>query len=285
MKNRFNFFGAADISGTYSIIEEFFLSFSVGMLMNIRVLFCSLSLIILHMSGALYASCGGCSRGQGIVSEGTATAGTAGLPGLPGAAGLPGLQGVPGAPGTPGAPGVPGVPGSPGLAGGLIDYAFIYRADALGGQQLMPGLSQVLFTVNGPFAPSSTFSHTAGSANLAIHTTGTYLARYKVIVALAHTSATSSFALALDSGSGPQVLVGSDRSTNIGPGAASLTMTGEFIFTIASPPPVAGVLLSVINAGGAATIAGPTTNIGADNTGTTPTAFTSATLFVQKIAN
>jgi hypothetical protein len=253
--------------------------------MNLRILSCLLALIISHMSGVLHASCSGCSRGQSIVSEGTTSAGAAGLNGLPGAAGLPGLQGVPGAPGTPGAPGVPGIPGSPGLAGGLVDYALIYRASGTGGPQNILGGNQVQFTFNGPFAPSSTFSHVAGSTNLAIHTTGTYLARYKLIIELAHTSATSTFALALDTGLGPQVLVGSDRSTNIAPGAASLTMVGEIIFKVTSPPPPAGVLLSVINAGGAASVPGATTDIGADETATTPTAITSATLFVQKIAN
>ncbi len=253
--------------------------------MNLRLLPCLLALSISYVSSDLHAACKGCSRGQSIVSEGTSSAGAAGLPGLPGAAGLPGLQGVPGAPGTPGAPGVPGIPGSPGLAGGLIDYLFIYRADPTGGPQLMPGGSQVLFNTNGPIAPGSTFTHIAGSANVAINTTGTYMARYKVIIQLAHTSAISTFALALDTGSGPKVIAGSDRSTNIAPGAASLTMVGETIFTVTSPPPVGGVLLSVINAGGAGTIPGATTNIGADESASTPTAVTSATLFVQKIGN
>ena len=124
--------------------------------MNLRILPYLLALIISQMSGVLHASCRGCSRAQGIVAEGTAAAAALGLNGLPGAAGLPGLQGVPGAPGTPGAPGVPGTPGSPGIAGGLIDYAFIYRADGSGGAQDIPGGSMVLFNLDGPIAPGST---------------------------------------------------------------------------------------------------------------------------------
>ena len=255
-------------------------------MMNSRLLPCLLGWTLLHTHGVLDAACKGCSRGQALVAEGTATAGAAGLPGLNGAAGLPGLQGVPGAPGTPGAPGVPGAPGSPGIAGGLVDYAFIYYADAGGGQQAIGPLGQVQFNSDGPFAPGSTFSHASGSPNLAIHTTGTYVARYKLIIAIAHTNATSTFALALDTGSGPQVLAGSDRSTSIPTGDASLTMVGETVFTILSPPPLGGALLSVINAGGATTNPGLATNIGTQNSvGGTPTAFTSATLTVQKIAN
>jgi hypothetical protein len=170
----------------------------------------------------------------------------------------------------------------------LLDYAFIYDADVTGGQQTIPGGNQVVFNSNGPFAPGSTFVHSAGSADLAINTTGTYFARYKVIVAIAHsTSGVSTFALALDSGTGagPQVLAGSDRSTDIPTGDASLTMIGETVFTISTTPPSGGALLSVINAGGALTSPGPTTDIGADESGTTPTAVTSVTLFVQKVAN
>jgi hypothetical protein len=250
--------------------------------MNLRIIPCLLALIL---SQNLNAACKGCSRGQGLVSEGTATAAAAGLNGIAGAAGLPGLQGVPGAPGTPGAPGVPGIPGSPGLAGGLLDYAFIYRADATGGPQNITGGNKVLFNLDGLFAPSSTFTHISGSSDIGIHTTGTYVARYKLVVDVAHTSAISTFALALDTGSGSQVLAGSDRSTDIAPGAASLTMVGETIFRISSPPPSGGFLLSVINAGGAGTIPGATTDIGADESASTPTAVTSATLFIQKIAN
>ncbi len=253
--------------------------------MNLRIFPCLLALIVSYESGVLQASCGGCSRGAGIVAEGTATAAAAGLNGIAGAAGLPGLQGVPGAPGTPGAPGVPGIPGSPGLAGGLIDYAFIYRQDGIsGGSQIIPGGDAVLFTNNGPIAPGSTFTHTAGSGNLVINSTGTYLARYKVLIALAHPNAVQTFALALNTGSGPQVIVGSDRSTNIGPGAASLTMVGESVFTISSVP-AGGVLLSVINAGGSSSTPGATAGIAADFTGSTPNSLTSATLSVQKISN
>lgn len=253
--------------------------------MNLRILQCLLAMTVIYTSNNLDAACKGCSRGEHIVSEGTATAAAAGLPGLPGAAGLPGLQGVPGAPGTAGAPGVPGIPGSPGLAGGLLDYAFVFRADPTGGPQTIAGGSQVQFNTLGLIAPGSTLAFTPTSPNIAILTTGTYIARYKLIIELAHPSSTSTFALALDTGTGPAVLAGSDRSTLIAPGAASLTMVGETIFKVTTTPPVGGVLLSVINAGGAGTTPGATTAIGADESATTPTAVTSATLFVQKIAN
>ena len=55
--------------------------------MNVRMFPCLLALIISDMSGVLYASCGGCSRGQNIVAEATATAASTGLSGLLGAAG------------------------------------------------------------------------------------------------------------------------------------------------------------------------------------------------------
>jgi hypothetical protein len=178
---------------------------------------------------------------------------------------------------------VPGVAGSPGLAGGLLDYAFVYRASPSGGPQTILGDSQVLFTNTGLIAPGSTFSFTPTSPNIAINSTGTYIARYRLIVALSHPNAVTTFALALDTGTGPTVLAGSDRSTDLA-AADSLTMVGETIFSIATPPPPGGFLLSVINAGGAATTPGALAGIGADNTGSTPTALTSATLFVQKIA-
>jgi hypothetical protein len=244
-----------------------------------------LTLTVSHISGGLYAGCKGCSRGQSLVSEGTATAAAAGLSGLPGAAGLPGLSGVAGATGATGTTGATGATGATGSTGGLIDYAFIYRATSDGGPQTIPGGSKVLFNTDGVFASGTTFTHSTGSANLAIHSTGTYLARYKLIILLAHTNSVSSFAFALNSGSGDVLLAGSDRSTDIAPGAASLTMVGECIFTISSTPPAGGDLLSVINAGGTGLTAGATTDIGADNSGTTTAAITSATLCIQKIGN
>jgi hypothetical protein len=135
-----------------------------------------------------------------------------------------------------------------------------------------------LFNFDGPIVPTGTFSHASGSANVAIHSTGTYIARYKVIVRLAHTNTVSTFALALDS----QVLAGSDRSTSMPTGDASLTMIGETIFRISALPVSGASLLSVINAGGPGNSPGVTTDIGTAITGT---AVTSATLFVQKIAN
>jgi hypothetical protein len=229
--------------------------------------------LLLHNSHPLFASCGGCSRGQSIASEGEATASSAGLPGLPGAAGLPGLQGAPGAPGTPGAPGVPGIPGSPGLPGGLLDYAFVWKSDILGIPQLVLAGNSILFDQAGAFAPGSTFTFAPASTTVAINTVGTYLARYVVTLAAGH-AVPSTFALALDN----VVIQGSDRSSWIAGGAGSITMIGERIFRISSPPPVGGNLLSVINAGFLAN--GATTVIGSNTPATT-----SASLFIQKLSN
>jgi hypothetical protein len=254
--------------------------------MKLRMLPCLLLLTIPHMGAVLHASCGGCERAKNLVSEGTVTAGAAGLPGLPGAAGLAGLQGVPGAPGTPGAPGVPGTPGSPGLAGGIVDYAFIYRDDSTGspgGAQIIPGDGFVLFTTNGSIAPGSTFGHVVGAPNVTINTTGTYLARYKLIISTGNTPNQSTFALALDTGSGPQVLAGSDRTAYI-IAADSTIMVGETIFTVSSSSTIPAQLY-VMNAGSSLTLPGAPTEIGSDFSGSTPTAITSATLFIQKIAN
>lgn len=231
--------------------------------------------LLINDSHTLFASCGGCSRGQSIAGEGNAAAASAGLPGLPGAAGLPGLQGVPGAPGTPGAPGVPGVPGSPGLPGGLLDYGFVWQSDTsgtVGPNQMIPSGSAILFDQAGNFAPSSTFTFAPSSTTVAIHTVGTYLARYVVTLAAGH-SVPSTFALALDG----IVIQGSDRSSWVAGGAGSITMVGERIFRISSTPPVGGNLVSVVNAGFLG--AGPATVIGS----LTP-ATTSASLFIQKLS-
>lgn len=240
--------------------------------MNLRALPCLVALIISLISGDLYAICKGCSRGQGLSNEATDIAVSAGLPGLPGAAGAPGLQGVPGAPGTPGAIGVPGIPGAPGLAGGIADYAFVYFATPGGGQQAVAAapVGMVLFNNSGPIAPTVTYSFTAPSTFVTINTTGTYSARYKVIVSLSHPSGTQVFALSLNGVTIP----GSDRSTDVPTGNDSLTMVGESVFRVSSAP----AILSVSNPGLT------TNNIGADNP-MVPNAFTSATLFVQKLAN
>src|SRR5580658_5519718 len=109
--------------------------------MNSRIgaLLMTCFMLLINDESSLYASCGGCTRGQGLAEEGTVSSGAAGLPGLPGAAGLPGLAGVPGAPGTPGAPGIPGAPGTPGLAGGVLDYAMIVNTSAGTGQAIASG--------------------------------------------------------------------------------------------------------------------------------------------------
>lgn len=231
--------------------------------MIFRMLTLLLTITVLHSQSALQASCSGCSRGQSLVSEATSSATSAGLPGLPGAAGLPGLAGV------PGAPGVAGPPGSPGLPGGLLDYAMLF-----GSTQAVLSGQNILFNLpDGPFAPSSTFSHLPGSAQLAIHSVGTYLARYVVTVALAHGVPTT-FTLALNGA----VLQGSDRSSNIPTGAGELTMVGEVIFRISSAPPANGDLLTVMNAGFLGN--GPNTAIDA-----LAPANTAVSLFVQKLSS
>jgi hypothetical protein len=231
-----------------------------------------LTFISLFLGGspALFASCGGCSRGQGIAAEGNAAAATAGLPGLPGAAGLPGLQGVPGAPGTPGAPGIPGIPGSPGLPGGLLDYGFVWKSDLTGIAQPVAAGAGILFDQAGGFAPGSTFTFAPSSTTIAINSVGTYIARYVVTLKAGH-AVPSTFALALNN----VVLQGSDRSSWIAGGAGSITMIGERIFRISVP----GVnLVSVINAGFIGN--GASTVIGTDTPATT-----SASLFIQKLSS
>lgn len=249
-----------------------------GLQMILRRLTLLLAFAGLTLSGGhtLWAACAGCSRGQSIASEGEAAASTAGLPGLPGAAGLPGLQGVPGAPGTPGAPGVPGIPGAPGLPGGLLDYGFIWKSDVTGMAQIVLAGDSILFDMSGAFAPSSTFTFAPASKTVAIHTVGTYLARYVVTLVAGH-SVPSTFAIALDN----VVLPGSDRSSWIAGGAGSITMVGEIIFRISTTPPVGGNLVSVKNAGNAPpNTSGTTTSIG-----TALPATTSASLFIQKLSN
>ncbi len=231
-----------------------------------------LTIGILTNQGALQAACSGCSRGQTLVTEGTASAASAGLPGLPGAAGLPGLAGVPGAPGPA------GPPGSPGLPGGLLDYAMVFAEGlGVGNTQTVLGGHNILFNLpDGPFAPGSTFSHMSGAAEVAIHSVGTYLARYVVTVSLdlPRLFNTTTFALALNG----TVLQGSDRSSNIAPGAGELTMVGEVIFRISSEPPTNGDQLTVMNAG----FLGNGSNTAIDQLGVATTA---ASLFIQKLSS
>lgn len=248
--------------------------------MNMRIapfLLACASLLLNHNS-ALDASCGGCSRGEGVASEGTVSAGAAGLPGLPGASGLPGLAGVNGAPGTPGAPGVPGAPGTPGLAAGVLDYAFIYNTVG-DGQAVGPG-ADVPFNIPAPFtssgsgmfAPGSTFDHDGTSSKLFIHTTGTYQARFVVTIAAAHTPP-SAFALFLDQGSGPVQITGSDVSS-VSPSGNQLTVMGEAIFTVSGTNGASGAVLTVRNIS-------TTTAV---NIGVTAPATTAASLFIQKLS-
>lgn len=229
-----------------------------------RILTLLLTIIILHGQNTLQANCGSCSRGQSLVSESTAAAATAGLPGIAGAAGLPGLAGV------PGAPGIAGPPGSPGLPGGLLDYAMIFAST-----QPVPSGDPILFNLpNGPFAPSSTFAHIPPSPSLVINSVGTYIARYVVTVASLGHGVPTTFALALNGA----ILQGSDRSSNIPPGAGELTMVGEVVFRISSAPPASGDLLTVVNAGALGN--GPSTVIDSQAPATI-----AASLYVQKISS
>ena len=202
--------------------------------------------LVLYPDHALHAACAGCARGEGIAGEGTVTAGVAGLPGLNGAAGLPGLQGVPGAPGTPGAPGVPGAPGTPGLAGGVLDYAFIYNTL---GESVGPFPAEIPFNITGVFAPGSTFDHAGTPSKLFIHLTGTYQARFIVTIAYAHPNPPDAFAFYRDQGQGggPVQVLGSDVTSNIPDGGGELTMVGEAIFTVTGTLPASGAVLTVRN--------------------------------------
>jgi len=250
--------------------------------MNLRILtlLTTCTLLFVNSDDDLQASCGsGCGRGQGLAEEGTISAGAAGLPGLPGAAGLPGLAGVPGAPGTPGAPGVPGAPGTPGLAGGVLDYAFIYNSipipQAIGAGVDIPFDIPAAFTsaASGMFAPSSTFDHNGTNSLLFIHTTGTYQARFIVTLGLAAHADPTAFALFLDPGTGTAVQVpGSDVTVSIAAGAGSLNLMGEAIFTVSGTLPATGAVLSVRNIGTVGTLIGDS-------------ATTAASLFIQKLSN
>jgi hypothetical protein len=243
------------------------------MISRTLTLFLAFVTLMLNDSHALFASCGGCSRAQSISSEGNAAASAAGLFGLPGAAGLPGLQGVPGAPGTPGAPGVPGIAGSPGLAGGLLDYGFVWKSDLTGVPQPVAAGNNILFDQGGGFSPTATFTFAPPSATVVINTVGTYLARYVVTLASGHAQP-STFAIALNG----VVLEGSDRSTFVTGGSASVTMAGEIIFRVSTTPPAGGDLVSVINAGFLGN--GVSTVIGANAPATT-----SASLFIQQLSS
>jgi hypothetical protein len=238
---------------------------------------------LLSQDNALYASFNSTPRGQNITSETVVTAGAAGLNGLPGAAGLPGLQGVPGAPGTPGAPGIPGAPGTPGLAGGVLDYAFIYNTvgdgQAIGPSVDIPFNIPAPFTsaASGMFAPGSTFDHDGTSSKLFIHTTGTYQARFIVTIAQAAHAVPSAFALFLDQGQGmgPVQVVSSDVTSDIPVGAGNeLTVVGEAVFTVSGTLPAPGAVLTVRNIGTVGT-----------QIGVTAPATTAASLFIQKLSN
>jgi hypothetical protein len=249
--------------------------------MRISTLMLAFASVILTHDSALYASCDGCERGQGIVSEGTVSSGAAGLAGLPGAAGLPGLAGVAGAPGTPGGQGVPGPAGTTGLPGGVLDYAFIFNAgpsvQAIATGADVPFNIPAAFTsaASGMFAPGSTFSHNGTSSLLFIATTGVYQARFVVTIASAHPFLNSAFALFIDQGAGPIQIPGSDVTSSVSAGN-ELTMVGEAVFIISTlPASGTGAVLSVRNICG-----DPTTNIGQ-----TPPAITAASLFIQKFSN
>lgn len=228
---------------------------------------------LLFTKSTLQASCGGCCHGESIVSDATVSAATAGLPGLAGAAGLPGLAG------TAGAPGIAGPPGTIGLPSGVLDYAYIYNTVG-DNQNVGPG-GDVPFNIPAAFdtnpiyfAPGSTFDHNGTSSILFIHSTGTYIARYIVTVALAAHGVPTTFELSLNG----VPVYGSARSTSIAPGAGQLTMVGEAIFTITGAVPAPGLPLTVRNSGNG--IPGINTFIGVSAPATT-----AASLFVQKLSN
>ncbi len=228
--------------------------------------------LFLGGNSSLFASCGGCSRGEQIASEGTSLAAVAGLPGLPGAAGLAGLQGVAGAPGTPGAPGIPGTPGSPGLPGGLLDYIFVWKSDTGFTAQNVAAGASILFDQLQANAPTATFSFTPSSTSVQINSVGTYLARYVVTLGPGH-SVPTTFSIEQDG----VVLDGSDRSGAYTGGSQSITMTGEVIFRIAALPVIGYSSITVTNAGFLG--AGADTVIISNSPATT-----SASLFIQKLS-
>lgn len=235
--------------------------------MIFRILTLLLTTSLLLSPGLLQAF-GSCqpSRGQNLIDEAASLAAAAALPGLPGSAGLPGLAGL------PGAPGVAGIPGLPGLPGGLFDYASLY-----GGTQAVNSGSNIAFDLpDGDFSPSPTFTHVPGSIALSIHTVGTYLARYVITIAngAPRTVNTSTFSLSLNGA----VLRGSDRSSSIAPGAGELTMVGEVVFRISSPPPPVGDQLTIMNAG----FFGPGLNTAIE---VISPADTAVSLFIQKISS
>lgn len=231
--------------------------------------FAALSLI----SHNLEASCEGCCHGQSIVSGATETVSAVGLQGLPGAAGVQGLAGV------PGAPGVQGPPGTIGLAGGVLDYAYLYNTVG-DSQNIGPGVD-IPFNISAAFStnpiyfsPGSTFDHNGTSSILFIHSTGTYTARYIVTVSLAAHGVPTTFELTLNGAP----IQGTARSTDIPPGAGELTMVGEAIFTVSGTIPASGLPLTVRNSGGG--VAGVNTFIGVSAPATT-----AASLFIQKLSN
>ncbi len=256
--------------------------------MNLRVsIFVMAVLSACSFDCSLLASCGGCSRGASITSDGTVTSGAAGLSGLPGAAGLPGLAGVPGAPGTPGAPGIPGTPGTPGIAGGVLAYAFIYntvgdiQAIAVGADVPfnMPPPSNATSIASGKFDPSNTFTHNGTNSVLNITSAGTYQARFMVTIAGSVHAVPSAFGLFLDQGSGAALVVASDVTSSISVAGTGnqLTVMAEAIFTLTDPLPGAGAALTVRNIA--------TTGAGNTNIGVSAPATTAASLFIQKLSN
>lgn len=196
---------------------------------------------------SLYASCGGCSRGESLYKEGqVASAG----PGLAGATGPRGATG-------PELTGATGATGATGSAGGLLDYAFVSMSDTSHTSQSVLHGANIIFNTPGDFASNSTsaLSFVSGSGSVKISNVGTYLARYVVTIAGSDQPVTdyattpSAFTLARDTGSGPISILGSDRSSGISGGAGSITVTGEAVFRITTIPVQGYVLLSVMNGG------------------------------------
>ncbi len=236
-------------------------------LMIFRMFTLLLIVSTLHFQNPLMANCGGCSRGQGLVSEATSSAATAGLPGLAGAAGLPGLAGVPGVPGPA------GPQGSPGLPGGLLDYGMVFALSQGLPAPNVSGSQKILWNEgNDQFAPGSTFTHVAGSTDVVINSVGTYIARYIASVDSGNVVNPAAVPTAFAIFFGNSLLPGSDRSTSIANAAnTQLNVAGEVIFRVDASQ--VGLAVTVQNLGA-------NTNIG-----TYLPAHTAASLFIQKISS
>jgi BclA C-terminal domain/Collagen triple helix repeat (20 copies) len=163
-----------------------------------------------------------------------------GLTGAPGAAGSPGtkgdtgLTGAPGTTGTDGAAGAAGPAGSAGAVGpqgpaGHPQFGYIYNLTP----QTVAIDGAVLFDSNGPL---SGFTHTAGSASIAVVSAGIYLVDFSV------------------SGTEPNQFSLFDNATAVagatyGSGAGTQQNGGQVIVSLA-----AGAVLTLVNHSSAAAV-------------------------------